>query len=557
MDQQRFAALPALGGAIFVIGWAAVLAELAAGLHNGTAPTEAATPQATARAKDGRASFSDRFSDWASVAAAVPEPQMLPPATAPALASTPDPVQEIAAPPVEVARIASVGAAVPEPVILRPASPPAAIVPSTPDPVQDVVEAAVPPVEVATIGSAGAAVPEPQMLPPVAPVTIASNAPDPVQEVVETAAPPVEVALGSAGPTAPEPQILPPAAPPVTIAPSTPDPVPDVVEAARPVEVAAIGSAVEPQMPPPATPAVAIVPSTPDPVQDCIDAPVETAATENGGAAGPRPPVRLVSLFRPEPLNEDLKPALRPVETLNECLVVEICIDDYLWSFYELTPKIDTNKVTHRIKTTIKKKGKLRTVTRTITKYVAADFTWKDPIAAQKAGLSVKDYVIGGMDRRFKLKLYHAFRAMDDAGLMPGITSAFRDDYRQAIASGNKAASDSSYHGGSRRGGYGHGLAADLVSLKGETRMQRWASTVELWKWIDAREKELGIGRPYLDRDPPHVGPIDGREFAVKRGGAKAKRVGPAKKRHPVVVAGNPGVKNSATKAGPVRMGSI
>jgi hypothetical protein len=152
--------------------------------------------------------------------------------------------------------------------------------------------------------------------------------------------------------------------------------------------------------------------------------------------------------------------------------------------------------------------------------------------------MSLKDYVIGGMDRRFKLKLYHALRAMDDAGHMPGITSAFRDDYRQAIASGNKAASDSSYHGGSRRGGYGYGLAVDLVSVKGETRTQRFASTVELWKWIDARENELEIGRPYLDRDPPHVGPIDGREFAAKRGGAKAKLLRLATdRRRPVAVA--------------------
>jgi hypothetical protein len=35
------------------------------------------------------------------------------------------------------------------------------------------------------------------------------------------------------------------------------------------------------------------------------------------------------------------------------------------------------------------------------------------------------------MDRNFKLKLYHAIRAMDDAGLSPGITSAFRDDYTE------------------------------------------------------------------------------------------------------------------------------
>jgi hypothetical protein len=238
------------------------------------------------------------------------------------------------------------------------------------------------------------------------------------------------------------------------------------------------------------------------------------------------PPVRLVSLFRSAPPEEDLKPVVRVVETPNECLVAEICIDDYLWSFYERTPKVDTNRIKQRVKALVRKKGKTRTVTRTVTRYVVADFTWKDPIAAQRAGMSVKDYVIGGMDRRFKLKLYYALRTMDEAGLMPGITSAFRDDYRQSIASGNKAASDSSFHGGSRRGGYGHGLAVDLVSVKGKTRLQRFAVSEELWKWIDAHEKELGIGRPYLDRDPPHVAPIDGKEYAAKRGLPAVQKAG-------------------------------
>jgi hypothetical protein len=128
------------------------------------------------------------------------------------------------------------------------------------------------------------------------------------------------------------------------------------------------------------------------------------------------------------------------------------------------------------------------------------------------------------MDRGFRLKLYRALRAMDDAGLMPGITSAFRDDYRQSIAAGKKAADDSSYHGGSRRGGYGHGLAADLVSVRGDTRAERSIASDELWQWIDAHEKELGIGRPYRDRDPPHVGPIDGTEYTVKRSVANAKK---------------------------------
>jgi hypothetical protein len=132
--------------------------------------------------------------------------------------------------------------------------------------------------------------------------------------------------------------------------------------------------------------------------------------------------------------------------------------------------------------------------------------------------MSVPDYVIGGMEGDFKMRLFHLCRALDDAGLAPGMTSGFRDDYRQSIASGNKAATDRSYHGGSRHGGFGHGLAADLVSVKGETRSERWISSESLWKWIDAHGGEFGIGRPYLDKDPPHVGPINGNEYANHRG---------------------------------------
>jgi hypothetical protein len=201
--------------------------------------------------------------------------------------------------------------------------------------------------------------------------------------------------------------------------------------------------------------------------------------------------------------------------TSDECVVERICIDRYLWSLYERTRKIDAIKVPEQTKVMVKRKGKTRIVTKTVTKLVEEDFTWKDPRAAERAGMPPMDYAIGGMDPRFKVTLYHALRALDDAGLMPGITSAFRDDYRQTIATGQKAQSDRSYHGGSFRGGYGHGLAADIVSVKGETRAERLASTEQLWKWIDTHEKELGIGRPYLDRDAPHVAPIDGKEYAA------------------------------------------
>jgi hypothetical protein len=210
------------------------------------------------------------------------------------------------------------------------------------------------------------------------------------------------------------------------------------------------------------------------------------------------------------------------IEIIGECLVAEACIDQFLWALYERTPKQDTIKEVERYKVKVRKRGKLVTVTRTSTRLVPNDFTWKDPKAAERARMSMIDYVIGGMEKSFKLKLFYMLQAAENAGLEPGITSAFRDDYRQSIASGLKAASDRSYHGGSSRGGYGHGLAADIVSTKGATKAQRWVTTEALWKWVDAKGKDFGIGRPYLDRDPPHVGPIDGQEYTSRRGGTKA-----------------------------------
>ena len=228
----------------------------------------------------------------------------------------------------------------------------------------------------------------------------------------------------------------------------------------------------------------------------------------------------------------DARESLSSVEIFDECLVADRCIDRYLWALYARAPKVDTVKVHERRKVTVKKKGKTVTLTRTVRKSVNEDFTWKDSKAAEKAGMPMMDYVIGGMDRSFKLKLFHMLRAAEQAGLSPGITSAFRDDYRQSIASGLKAATDRSYHGGSFRGGYGHGLAADAVSVKGATREQRWISTENLWKWIDAHEHEFGIGRPYLDKDPPHLAPIEGREYAAHRGKTKAQHaVSDTKKR--------------------------
>jgi D-alanyl-D-alanine carboxypeptidase len=213
---------------------------------------------------------------------------------------------------------------------------------------------------------------------------------------------------------------------------------------------------------------------------------------------------------------------------------MDACIARYLFALYQRTKKEDAVKQEDRRQVTVKRKGKLVTVTRTVTSVVDEDFGWKDPKAAERAGMSMPDYVFGGMDQGFKQRLFHMLLAAEQAGLSPGITSGFRDDYRQSIASGLKAASDRSYHGGSFRGGYGHGLAADVVSIKGDTRAQRQASSEIFWKWIDTHGSEYGVGRPYQDRDPPHVAPIDGQEYATHFRGKRAKTAGTdAKKRAP------------------------
>jgi hypothetical protein len=257
---------------------------------------------------------------------------------------------------------------------------------------------------------------------------------------------------------------------------------------------------------------------------------VETAPLDSSPGPAPELPlVQMASASSSDPLPIEVKKAVAVIEIPDECL--DSCIDRYLWALYQRTPKEDSLKVHERRKVTVRRKGKMVTVTRSFTRLVDQDFTWKDPKAAERTGMPMMDYVIGGMDHSFRTKLFHTLRAAELAGMSPGITSAFRDDYRQSIASGMKAATDRSFHGGSFRGGYGHGLAADVVSVDGATRDQRWTSTEKFWKWIDAHGKEFGIGRPYLGRDPPHVAPTDGREYAAHNPGMRAHAEPDGKKR--------------------------
>jgi hypothetical protein len=290
-------------------------------------------------------------------------------------------------------------------------------------------------------------------------------------------------------------------------------------------------------------------------------APVMQATAEPAPSvheAEPQPkPVVTASLGDP---SEVLTPAATPEQTaetgtgdtarqivgtadiLDECYVIDACADRYLWALYERTRKEDTVKEKTRREVTVKRKGKMVTVTRTVTQVVDEDFGWKDPKAADHANMSITDYVIGGMDREFKLRLFRLLLAAEQAGLSPGITSAFRDNYRQSIASGLKAADDRSFHGGSLRGGYGHGLAADIVSVSGATRALRQSSSETLWNWVDKHGKDYGVGRPYHDRDPPHVGPIDGSEYVSRHSGGRSRHASASRARHAAVARADQGV---------------
>lgn len=203
-------------------------------------------------------------------------------------------------------------------------------------------------------------------------------------------------------------------------------------------------------------------------------APERRDGSETSSAASDEGPLVTASIA---PAPEPTAPAeQRTVSPMDE-------VDAYLWDVYQRAP---------------------------VKKDRSGDFTWKDPAAAKRVKMSLKDYVIRGMDRDFREQLYHAGKAMDAEGLNWSMLSAFRDDYRQGIASGFKARTGNSLHGGSRAtGGYGNGRAIDIISADGDHRA--------VWRWIDRNRGKYGFSRPMPRKDPAHIQSAgDWRRIAAK-----------------------------------------
>ena len=54
------------------------------------------------------------------------------------------------------------------------------------------------------------------------------------------------------------------------------------------------------------------------------------------------PLVQVASTDRSDPVPADVRKVVARIEILEECLVVDICIDRYLWALYQRTLKEDT-----------------------------------------------------------------------------------------------------------------------------------------------------------------------------------------------------------------------
>src|SRR5262249_25018366 len=131
----------------------------------------------------------------------------------------------------------------------------------------------------------------------------------------------------------------------------------------------------------------------------------------------------------------------------------------------------------------------------------SGDFTWKDPAAAERFGLPLDRYVIGGMDPDFKELVYAAGKRMDADGIKWSIRAGCRDDWRKQTPSGYKAGAQNSCPGGSRAaGGYGNGRCIDVSAAEGPP--------ASVYAWIDGPGRAFGLLRPIPGSDPPHVGTV-------------------------------------------------
>jgi len=80
------------------------------------------------------------------------------------------------------------------------------------------------------------------------------------------------------------------------------------------------------------------------------EAPASTLPVSSQMLPPESPNVQIATLTDADPTLSDAKKAPGSVNALDDCLVSEVCIDEYLWSLYQRTPKRDSIKVVEQRK---------------------------------------------------------------------------------------------------------------------------------------------------------------------------------------------------------------
>lgn len=176
---------------------------------------------------------------------------------------------------------------------------------------------------------------------------------------------------------------------------------------------------------------------------------------------------------------------------------------DYLFRRYLVTPKWDTNGC----------------------------FEWKDPWAAEKAGKSLKQYVVECMAPEWVDALAGLFRALEARGFKPGFTCGYRGFERQAITEGNAAPPGKSLHG--KLGCY-HGLATDMVAISAPevTEDEHYAENEKLWLATDLLASAFHITR-LRGKESMHVQAAGSlRQAIFAAAGSRDVKVASGKKKH-------------------------
>ncbi len=147
------------------------------------------------------------------------------------------------------------------------------------------------------------------------------------------------------------------------------------------------------------------------------------------------------------------------------------------------------------------------------------DFFEKDIIAAEKMGMELCEYSIGGLIAKNRPSLAEMLRAVEEeTGVEPGITACFRDDKYRPRAEGKANDPRDSFHGGTNvTKGYGDGEACDIVGLA-HNRRERDERNAVVWAWLRKNDERFGWKLIYGECDGGHVAPLKGREYYAKFG---------------------------------------